>query len=202
MASVPGRETTIPNWVEAMIDEVLAELKQASERAKEALKRELGKLRTGRAHAGMLDSLRVDYYGVVTPIGQMATLSVTEPRMITVKAWDKSQVQAIEKAIRESDLGLNPQVDGDLIRIPIPALSEERRKDLVKVARKQGEESKVGIRKLRHEALDMLSEIKENGEASEDEVERAKKKAEEVVADAVSSVDQIIQQKEKEILTI
>lgn len=185
-----------------MIDEVLAELKQAAERSKEALKRDLGKLRTGRAHAGMLDSLRVDYYGVVTPIGQMATLSVPEPRMITVKAWDKSQVQAIEKAIRESDLGLNPQVDGDLIRIPIPALSEERRKDLVKVARKQGEESKVGVRKSRHEALDMLSEIKENGDASEDEVDRAKKKAEEVVSDTVSTIDQIIQQKEKEILTI
>jgi ribosome recycling factor len=201
VATAPIRETT-RDWVEAMIDEVLAELKQAAERSKEALKRDLGKLRTGRAHAGMLDSLRVDYYGVVTPIGQMATLSVPEPRMITVKAWDKSQVQAIEKAIRESDLGLNPQVDGDLIRIPIPALSEERRKDLVKVARKQGEESKVGVRKSRHEALDMLSEIKENGDASEDEVERAKKKAEEVVSDTVSSIDQIIQQKEKEILTI
>jgi ribosome recycling factor len=185
-----------------MIDEVLAELKQATERSKEALKRDLAKLRTGRAHAGMLDSLRVDYYGTVTPIGQMATLSVPEPRMITVKPWDKSQVQAIEKAIRESDLGLNPQVDSDVIRIPIPALSEERRRDLVKVARKNGEESKVGIRKSRHEALDMLADIKENGDASEDEVERAKKKAEELVSEAVSSIDQIIQQKEKEILTI
>lgn len=185
-----------------MIDEVLAELKQAAERSKDALKRELGKLRTGRAHAGMLDSLRVDYYGTVTPIGQMATLSVPEPRMITVKPWDKSQVQAIEKAIRESDLGLNPQVDSDTIRIPIPALSEERRRDLVKVARKHGEETKVGIRKSRHEALDMLADIKENGDASEDEVDRAKKKAEELVSDAVSSIDQIIQQKEKEILTI
>src|SRR6188474_265115 len=125
-----------------MIDEVLAELKQANERAKEALKRDLAKLRTGRAHAGMLDSLRVDYYGSTTPIAQMATLSVPEPRMITVKPWDKSQVQAVEKAIRESDLGLNPQVDSEIIRIPIPALSEERRKELVKVARKQGEDSK------------------------------------------------------------
>lgn len=185
-----------------MIDEVLAELKQANERAKEALKRELAKLRTGRAHAGMLDSLRVDYYGSTTPIAQMATLSVPEPRLITVKPWDKSQVQAVEKAIRESDLGLNPQVDGEVIRIPIPALSEERRKELVKVARKQGEESKVGVRKSRHEALDMLSELKDEGGASEDDVERAKKKVEELVADAVHGVDQIIQQKEKEILTI
>ena len=185
-----------------MIDEVLAELKQANERAKEALKRELAKLRTGRAHAGMLDSLRVDYYGSTTPISQMATLSVPEPRLITVKPWDKSQVQAVEKAIRESNLGLNPQVDGEVIRIPIPALSEERRKELVKVARKEGEESKVSVRKSRHEALDMLSELKDNGDASEDDVERAKKKVEELVADTVHGVDQIIQQKEKEILTI
>lgn len=185
-----------------MIEDVLAELKQANERAKDALKRDLAKLRTGRAHAGMLDSLRVEYYGSVTPIGQMATVSVPEPRMIAVKPWDKSQVQAIEKAIRESDLGLNPRVDGEVIRIPIPPLSEERRKELVKVARKHGEEAKVVIRKSRHEALDMLNEIKDNGDASEDEVERAKKKAEEAVSESVHGVDQIIAQKEKEILTI
>jgi ribosome recycling factor len=185
-----------------MIDEVLAELKQGAEKAKEALRRELSKLRTGRAHSGMLDTLRVDYYGSSTPIGQMATVNVPEPRLITVKPWDRSQVQAVEKAIRESDLGLNPQVDGELIRIPIPALSEERRKELVKVAKKQGEECKVAIRKARHEALDMLSELKSDGGASEDDVERAKKKAEEIVAEAGQSVDQIISQKEKEILTI
>lgn len=185
-----------------MIDEVLSELKQQIEKSKEALRRELTKLRTGRANAGMLDGLRVDYYGTSTPIGQMATVSVPEPRLITVKPWDKSQVQAIEKALRESDLGLNPQVDGELIRIPIPPLSEERRKDLVKIAKKQGEECKVGVRKARHEALDMLNEIKSNGDASEDDVDRAKKKAEEVVSEAGHQVDQIIQQKEKEILTL
>jgi len=185
-----------------MIDDVVSELKKATEATKEALKRELAKLRTGRAHGGMLDSIKVDYYGTTTPIAQMATVSVPEPRMLTVKPWDKSQVQAIEKAIRESGLGLNPQSDGDLIRIPIPALSEERRKDLVKVARKQGEEAKVGIRKSRHEALDMLNEIKDNGDASEDDVERGKKKAEETVAEAVQGIDHIIAAKEKDILTI
>jgi ribosome recycling factor len=107
-----------------MIDEVLSELKQGIEKAKEALRRELGKLRTGRAHPGMLDSIKVDYYGQKTPIAQMATVNVPEARLLTVKPWDKSQVQAVEKAIREADLGLNPQVDGELIRIPIPALSE------------------------------------------------------------------------------
>lgn len=186
----------------AMIDEVLVELKQAIERGKEALKRDLAKLRTGRANAGMLDGIRIDYYGASTPLTQMANVNVPEPRLITVKPWDRSQVQAVEKAIRESDLGLNPQVDGELIRVPIPALSEERRKDLVKVARKNGEEAKVGIRKSRHEALDMLSEIKESGGASEDDVERGKKKVEEVMSEASQAIDQIISQKEKEILTI
>ncbi|HYP89080.1 MAG TPA: ribosome recycling factor [Polyangiaceae bacterium] len=185
-----------------MIDDILSELKASSEKAKEALRRELSKLRTGRAHPAMLDLLRVDYYGQSTPIAQMASVGVPEPRMLTVKPWDKSAVQSVEKAIRESDLGLNPQVDGDLIRIPIPALSEQRRKDLVKVAKKAGEECKVAVRKGRHEALDMLSELKEGGDASEDEVERAKKKVEEAVSEAGQSIDQIIAQKEKEILAI
>lgn len=185
-----------------MIDDILSELKASSEKAKEALRRELSKLRTGRAHPAMLDLLRVDYYGTPTPIAQMASVGVPEPRMLTVKPWDKSAVQAVEKAIRESDLGLNPQTDGDLIRIPIPALSEQRRKDLVKVAKKAGEECKVAVRKARHEALDMLAELKDGGGASEDDVERGKKKAEEAVAAAGQSIDEIIATKEKEILAI
>jgi ribosome recycling factor len=185
-----------------MIDEALSELEGAIEKAHGSLKRELGKLRTGRAHASMLDSIRVDYYGQITPIAQMATVNVPEPRMLTVKAWDKSQTKVIEKALRESDLGLNPQVDGEFIRIPIPPLSEERRRDLVKVARKYGEECKVVIRKARHDALDFLSELKKEGDASEDEVERAKKKAEEIVSAAGHGVDVIIQAKEKDILEV
>jgi ribosome recycling factor len=185
-----------------MIEDTLNELRSGIEKAKEALRRELQKLRTGRAHAGMLDSVRVDYYGQSTQLSQMATVSVPEPRMLTVKPWDKSQVQAVEKAIREGDLGLNPQVDGELIRIPIPPLSEERRKDLVKVAKKDGEECKVAIRKVRHDAMDLLGELKESGDASEDEVERAKKKAEEIVSEASAHVDSIISSKEKEILAV
>lgn len=185
-----------------MIDEVLSELKQAIEKTKDALRRDLLKLRTGRAHPSMLDSLRVEYYGQRTPIAQMATINIPEPRLLTVKPWDKSQVQAVERAIRESDLNLNPQVDGEVIRIPVPPLSEERRKDLVKVAKKHGEECKVGVRKARHEALDLLSEIQKSGGASEDDVDRARKKAEEIVSEAGTAVDQIVHQKEKEILAI
>jgi ribosome recycling factor len=185
-----------------MIEEVISELRQAIAKSQDALKRELAKLRTGRAHPGMLDTLRVDYYGQSTPIAQMATVGVPEARMLTVKPWDKSQMKALEKAIRESALGLNPMVDGELIRIPIPALSEERRRDLVKVAKKQGEECKVAIRKARHEAIDVLEELKKEGEASEDDVDRAKKKVEEVIAEAGQGVDSIIQNKEKDILEV
>jgi ribosome recycling factor len=185
-----------------MIDEVLSDLASAADKARDALKRDLSKLRTGRAHAGMLDSIRVDYYGQVTPLAQMASIGVPEPRMLTVKPWDKSQVSLIEKALRESDLGINPQVDGELIRVPIPHLSEERRKDLVKVAKKHGEECKIAIRKARHDALDMLNEMKQGGDASEDEVDRAKKKAEDTVSTAVGEVDQIIAAKEKDILAV
>ncbi len=185
-----------------MIEEVLDELQTSSGKALEALKRELAKLRTGRANASLLDGIRVDYYGQVTPIGQMATITVPEPRMLVVKPWEKSQVQAIDKAIRESDLGLNPQSEGDLLRVPIPPLSEERRRDLVKIAKKHGEECKVAIRKARHEAIDMLNELKQSGEASEDEVERAKKRVEDVVSQSGQAVDSKVAAKDKEILAV
>jgi ribosome recycling factor len=185
-----------------MIDDILGDLRSAGAKATEALRRELMKLRTGRAHASMLDSIRVDYYGQSTPLPQMATVGVPEPRMLTVKPWDKSRVSAIDKAIRESDLGLNPQSDGDLIRIPIPALSEERRRDLVKIAKKNGEEAKVAIRHARHDALDLLGELKSSGDASEDEVERSKKKVEESVQELVSGVDDVVKAKEIEILAV
>lgn len=185
-----------------MIDEVLDELRGATAKAIEALRRELARLRTGRAHAGMLDAIRVDYYGQQTPLAQMATVAIPEPRLITVKPWEKKQAQAIDKAIRESDLGFNPQLDGDLIRIPVPPLSEERRRDLVKIAKRTGEEAKVAVRKARHDCLDMLNTIKKDGEASEDEVERAKKRAEELVHEATAEVDAVVAAREKEILVV
>jgi ribosome recycling factor len=185
-----------------MTEDVLTELGTAIEKAHDALKRDLAKLRTGRAHAGMLDTLRVDYYGTPTPIGQMATVSVPEARMLTVKPWDKSALNLVEKAIREGSLGLNPQNDGEVIRVPVPPLSEERRRDLVKVAKKAGEDCKVAIRKARHEAIDMINEFKKEGDLSEDDAERAKKRVEEVVGAGGSWVDTHIQGKEKEILQV
>lgn len=185
-----------------MLNEVIAELEQAIEKAQVSLKRELAKLRTGRAHAGMLDSVRVEYYGQITPLPQMATVAVPEPRLLTVKPWEKDQIKNVERALRESDLGLNPQVDGQLIRVPIPPLTEDRRRDLVKIAKKNAEECKVGIRKARHDALDMIGELKSDGAMSEDEADRAKKKVEEIVSSAGQGVDGIVHAKEKEILAL
>jgi ribosome recycling factor len=185
-----------------MLEDVLKELRSGIEKAIEALRRELSKVRTGRAHAGMLDSIRVDYYGVLTPIAQMATVAVPEPRMITIKPWEKGQAKAIEKAIREGDLGLNPQVDGDFIRIPIPALTEERRREMVKLTKRHGEDCKVAIRKHRRDANEMIDTLDKDGDVSGDDADRTKKKVEDIVADGVKQVDAIIASKEKEILEV
>ena len=185
-----------------MLDNVHKELVSSIAKAHDALRRDLAKLRAGRANANLLEGIRVDYYGSLTPLAQMANVAVPEPRLLTVKPWDKSQMKAVEKALRESEMGLNPQVDGDLIRIPLPTLTEERRKDFVKIARKYGEECRVTIRKARHEALDMLKEIDDGGEASTDDVERAKRKAEEIVAEAAKTVEAIIATKEKDIMEV
>lgn len=185
-----------------MIDDILSDLRDSIGKSHEALKRDLSKLRTGRAHAGMLDGIRVDYYGSPTPLNQMTTVSVPEPRMITVRPWDKGAVKLVEKALRESDLGINPRVDGDLIRIPIPPLTEERRKELVKIVKKTSEESKVAVRKHRRDAMDMLEAVENDGDASADDCERARKKVEEIVAEAVKKIDEIEQHKEKDIFEI
>lgn len=185
-----------------MLDEVIGDLETAIEKAQGALKRDLAKLRTGRANAGMLDGIRVEYYGSFTPLSQLATVSVPEPRLLNVKPWDKEQLRPVERALRESDLGLNPQVDGLLIRVPVPPLTEERRRSLVKVAKKTAEDCRVSVRRARHEAVDLLNELKKDGEASEDDVERAKKRVEQVVGAAGQVVDQLMQAKEKDILEI
>jgi ribosome recycling factor len=185
-----------------MLDDVFKELREGIEKAVEALRRDLSKVRTGRAHAGMLDGIRVDYYGVPTPVNQMANVSVPEPRLITIKPWEKSQVKHIEKAIRESDLNLNPQTDGELIRIPIPPLTEERRKEMVKLTKKHGEECKVAVRKHRRDAMEMIETLDKDGDVPGDDADRAKKKVEEMVAEGIKQIDQVIAHKEKDILEV
>jgi ribosome recycling factor len=185
-----------------MIDDILGELKADIAKAHDALKKSLSKLRTGRANADILDGVRVDYWGTPTPLSQMASISVPEPRMIMVKVWDKQNVKAVEKAIQEADLGLNPQVDGEFLRLPMPALTEERRKDLTKTARKTGEEGKVAIRKHRQDARAMLENLKEEGEVGEDDADRALKKVDEIVQAGTQGVDEIVAKKEKDIMQV
>jgi ribosome recycling factor len=185
-----------------MIDDILNELKADIAKAHESLKKSLSKIRTGRANADLLDGVRVDYWGTPTPIAQMANVSVPEARMIMIKVWDKANVKAVEKAIREADLGLNPQVDGEFLRLPMPPLTEERRKDLTKMARKAGEEGKVAIRKHRQDARGMLESLESDGDVGADDVDRALKKVDEIVQAGTHTVDEIITKKEKDIMEI
>jgi ribosome recycling factor len=185
-----------------MISEVIAELEQSITKAHEALKRELAKIRTGRAHPSLLESVRVEIYGSQMPISQCATVTVPEARMLTVKPWDKTQLKAIEKAIVQSPLGLNPQSDGEILRIPMPPLTAERRKELAKIVKKNGEDTKVAVRKARHDAKDMLENLKTEGEISEDEHDRAQKKVEELIQKGVAEIDAIIARKDKDLTEV
>jgi ribosome recycling factor len=185
-----------------MIDDILSELKSDITKSQDNLRKSLSRIRTGRANPDILDAVRVDYWGTPTPISQMANISVPEARMLLVKAWDRQNVKAIEKAIITADLGLNPQTDGELIRLPMPALTEERRKDLTKQARKAGEEAKVGIRKHRQDSRAMLENLKDEGEAGADDIDRALKKVDEIVQAGTAGVDEIVSKREKDIMEV
>ena len=185
-----------------MIADVISELGKDITKAHEALKRELAKIRTGRAHPSLLESIRVEAYGQQSPISQMASIGVPEPRMLTIKPWDKSQIKVIEKAIVQSPLGLTPQNDGEIIRVPMPPLTEERRKEFVKLAKRSGEETKVAIRKARHEAKDLIDTLVKDKEVGEDEGDRALEKVEELIKNGVAEVDAMVARKEKDILEV
>ena len=185
-----------------MIEDILSELKSDISKAHDSLKKSLSKIRTGRANPDILDGVRVDYWGTPTPISQMANISVPEPRTLAVKAWDRQNLKAIEKAIIQADLGFNPQSDGEVLRIPMPALTEDRRKELTKVARKTGEEAKVAIRKHRQDARALLESLQKDKEAGEDDVERALKKVDEIVHAGTATVDEIVARREKDILEV
>jgi ribosome recycling factor len=166
----------------------------------EALKRELAKRRTGRANVSILDGIRVEYYGTKSPLNQVASVQVPDPRLITIKPWEKSMVSVIEKAIQQSSIGLTPSSDGEIVRIPIPPLTEERRKELVKEVRRVGEDAKVALRNQRRDANEMLKEAEKDKEISEDEMHRGLAKVQEVIDDYVKKVDGQVEEKEKEIL--
>jgi ribosome recycling factor len=177
----------------------LKDLEKRMRTAIEALKRELSGLRTGRASANLLDPVMVNVYGQKMPINQVGTVSVPEPRMITVQVWDKAAVPAVDKAIREANLGLNPIIDGAIIRLPIPALTAERRQELVKLAHKYAEHGRVAVRNVRREGMELLKKLEKDGKMSQDEHRANSTKVQELTDRLVKEVDQILAQKESEI---
>lgn len=185
-----------------MIDEIFEDLKDRMGKSIESLKREYSRLRTGRASISLLDGIRVSYYDTPTPLNQMASLAVPEPRLIVIQPWDKTAIEDIEKAILKSELGLTPINDGKVIRIAIPPLTEERRKELVKVARKMSEENKVAIRNIRRDANEMLKDLKKEKEITEDDLYRSQEEVQKATDQFISQVDELCAAKEKEILEI
>ena len=183
-----------------MIEEVFEETKERMAKSVGACKNELNKIRTGRASLNLMDGIRVDYYGTMTPLDQMATLSVPESRLITIKPWDVSVIKDIEKAILKSDLGLTPTSDGKIIRISIPALTEERRKEIVKIISKICEEYRVAVRNIRRDANDLLKGLKKDGDITEDESFKAQDEVQKITNDNIGLVDNIYKEKEKEVL--
>jgi ribosome recycling factor len=181
---------------------VLSKYKDRMDKAIAALKEEFGSLRTGRASAGLLDQVHVDAYGSTVPINQVGAVSVPEPRMITVSVWDRALVVSVEKAIRNSGLGLNPVVDGQNLRIPIPPLTEERRKDLVKIASKYGEQQRVAVRNIRRDANDDLKKAEKAGAINQDDLKRMEGEVQKMTDEAIKRVDEALKTKEQEIMQV
>lgn len=185
-----------------MIDDVINDARARMQKAIDATRREFATLRTGRASPALLDHIRVDYYQTPTPINQLATIVVPEPRLLVIQPWDKSTTREIERAILKSELGLVPSSDGAVIRIPIPSLTEERRRDLVKIARKHGEEGRVAIRNLRREAKEMIEQFEESGDISEDESRRGLERLQQLTDETIAQLDRLLQAKEQEIMEV
>jgi ribosome recycling factor len=185
-----------------VIDETLFEAEEKMEKAVAVLREDLGTIRTGRATPQMFSKLVVDYYGAMTPVNQLATLTVPEPRMAIISPYDKGSLTAIEKAIRDSDLGVNPTSDGNIIRVTFPQLTEERRRDLIKVARAKAEDGRISIRNVRRHAKETLDKLAKDGEVGKDDVERAEKELEKTTHRYVDSVDEALRSKESELLEV
>ncbi len=184
--------------MEALVKETAARM----ERSIESFRKDLGKVRTGRASFSLLDGVKVDYYGTPTPLQQVGTLSVPESRLITITPWDAKMIGPIEKAIQGSGLGLNPASDGKVVRIPIPPLTEERRKELAKVVRKMAEDARVSVRNVRREAIEKLKDREKKKEISEDDVKRGQDRIQKETDACVKKIDDILKAKEQEILEV
>ncbi|BCJ72831.1 ribosome recycling factor [Catellatospora bangladeshensis] len=185
-----------------MIDDTLLEAEEKMDRAVEHAKEEFAAIRTGRANAAMFSKIVIDYYGTPTPLPQMASIGVPEPRMVIIKPYDTSQIGAMERAIRDSDLGVNPGNEGTQLRIMVPPMTEERRRDMTKIARGKGEDAKIAIRNVRRKAKEELDRIVKDGEAGEDEVRRAEKELDDLTGKYVAHIDELLKHKEAELLEV
>jgi ribosome recycling factor len=185
-----------------MIEDITTDTDNGMKKAVESFKRDLQKIRTGRANAAMLDGIKVDYYGTPTPVNQVATVQVVDARLITVKPWEKAMIAVIDKAIRASDLGINPVADAELVRLPIPPLTQERRKDLAKNVNKQTEEARVAVRAARRDAMELVKEAEKGKEISEDERKKGEKSIQDLTDKYVAMVEEIAKAKEKEIMEL
>jgi ribosome recycling factor len=185
-----------------MVADVFELLNEGMKSTMHNLGRDLAKVRTGRANPALIEGLKADYYGVITPINQMATISVPEARLIVVAPWDAKAISGIEKALQKADLGLNPVNDGKVIRIPFPPLTEERRKDLVKLIKKMGEECKITVRKERRDANELLKELEKDKAISEDDLHRSQDKVQKVHDEYIKKVDEMVVNKEKDVMEV
>ena len=179
--------------------------KQATEKmgkSIETLKHDLAKVRTGRAHTGLIDHLRVDYYGSEMPINQVANVTLADARTIQIQPFEKKMVQVVEKAIRDSDLGVNPATSGDVIRVPMPALTEERRKEMTKIVKHEGENAKVAVRNIRRDAIQHLKDLLKKSEIGEDEEKRAQDEVQKMTDKAIADIDKLVAEKEKDLMAV
>lgn len=185
-----------------MVDEIISDMKRDMSRTIEAMKAALQKVRTGRASIGILDGIMVDYYGTLTPLNQLATLAVPEARLITIQPWDKGALAPIEKAILKSELGLTPNNDGRIIRVPIPPLNEERRRELVKMIKKSAEDYRIEVRNHRRDANALLKDLEKEKEINKDELKVAQDKVQDMTDSSIRQIDELLAAKEKEIMEV
>jgi len=168
----------------------------------ETLKHDLAKIRTGRAHAGLVDHIRVDYYGSEVPLNQVANVTLADARTIAIQPFEKKMVQVVEKAIRDSDLGVNPATSGDVVRVPMPPLTEERRRELTKIVKHEGENAKVAVRNVRRDAITHLKDLLKKGESSEDEEKRAQDEIQKMTDKSIADIDKLVAEKEKDVMSV
>ena len=168
----------------------------------ETLKHDLAKIRTGRAHTGLIDHIRVDYYGSEVPLNQVANVTLADARTISIQPFEKKMVQVVEKAIRDSDLGVNPATSGDVVRVPMPPLTEERRRELTKIVKHEGENAKVAVRNIRRDAINHLKELLKNGEVGEDQEKRSQDEIQKMTDKSIADIDKLVADKEKDVMSV